>query len=99
MAANLAAVVAQSGRKVVLVDGDLRRPQVHRLFVTGNDRGLSSVLTGEASLQECVQRVELDRNVALLTRVARRRPIRPSCCRTSGCAWRSSRWQMRPTWW
>ena len=67
VAANLAAVVAQSGRKVVLVDGDLRRPQVHRLFVTGNDRGLSSVLTGEASLQECVQRIDLERNVALLS--------------------------------
>ena len=56
VAANLAAVVAQSGRRVVLVDGDLRRPQVHRLFVTGNDLGLSSVLTGEASLQQGVQR-------------------------------------------
>ncbi len=67
VAANLAATVAQAGRKVVLVDGDLRRPQVHRLFVTGNDLGLSSVLTGDASLQECVQRVDRDRNVALLT--------------------------------
>jgi receptor protein-tyrosine kinase len=67
VAANLAAVVAQSGRKVVLVDGDLRRPQVHRLFVTGNAFGLSSVLTGEAPLQQCVQRLDTDRNVALLT--------------------------------
>ena len=67
VAANLAAAVAQSGRKVVLVDGDLRRPQVHRLFVTGNDRGLSSVLTGEAPLQDCVQRIEPERNVALLS--------------------------------
>ena len=67
VAANLAAVVAQSGRKVLLVDGDLRRPQVHRLFVTGNERGLSSVLTGDAPLQQCVQRVDRDRNVALLT--------------------------------
>ena len=67
VAANLAAAAAQAGRKVVLVDGDLRRPQVHRLFVTGNDLGLSSVLTGEAPLQQCVQRVDPDRNVALLT--------------------------------
>jgi capsular exopolysaccharide synthesis family protein len=67
VAANLAAVVAQVGRRVVLVDGDLRRPQVHRLFVTGNDLGLSSLLTGEASLQQCVQRVDPDRNVALLS--------------------------------
>jgi capsular exopolysaccharide synthesis family protein len=67
VAANLAAAVAQLGRKVVLVDGDLRRPQVHRLFVTGNDRGLSTLLTGEAPLQRCVQRVDTHRNVALLT--------------------------------
>lgn len=67
VAANLAAVVAQAGRRVVLVDGDLRRPQVHRLFVTGNEVGLSSVLTGEAPLQQCVQRLDRDRNVALLT--------------------------------
>jgi capsular exopolysaccharide synthesis family protein len=67
VAANLAAVMAQAGRKVVLVDGDLRRPQVHRLFVTGNPRGLSSVLTGDSPLQDCVQHVDRDRNVALLT--------------------------------
>jgi capsular exopolysaccharide synthesis family protein len=67
VAANLAAVVAQSGRRVVLVDGDLRRPQAHRLFVTGNELGLSSVLTGEAPLQQCVQRVGSDGNVALLS--------------------------------
>ncbi len=67
VAANLAAAVAQSGRRVVLVDGDLRRPQAHRLFVTGNELGLSSVLTGEAPLQQCVQRVGSDGNVALLS--------------------------------
>jgi polysaccharide biosynthesis transport protein len=67
VAANLTATVAQSGRRVVLVDGDLRRPQVHRLFGIGNDVGLSSVVTGEASLQHSVHRLDLDRNVALLT--------------------------------
>jgi capsular exopolysaccharide synthesis family protein len=66
VAANLAAAAAQAGRKVVLVDGDLRRPQVHRLFGIGNDRGLSSVLTGEAPLGRCVQRLDRDRNLALL---------------------------------
>lgn len=67
VAANLAAVVALSGRKVVLVDGDLRRPQVHRLFDISNDRGLSSVVTREAPLQQCVQRLDRERNLALLT--------------------------------
>jgi polysaccharide biosynthesis transport protein len=67
VAANLAATVAQLGRRVVLVDGDLRRPQIHRLFVTGNQCGLSSVLTGEAPLQQGVQRLDRDHNIALLT--------------------------------
>lgn len=66
VAANLAAAVAQSGRKVVLVDADLRSPQVHRLFGIGNDQGLSSVLLGQAPLQPCVQRLDRERNVALL---------------------------------
>lgn len=67
VAANLAAAVAQSGRKVVLVDGELRRPQVHRLFGIGNDLGLSSVLTGAAPLQQCVQRLDRESNVMVLT--------------------------------
>jgi capsular exopolysaccharide synthesis family protein len=67
LSANLAAVVAQSGRRVVLVDGDLRSPQVHRMFGVGNDLGLSSVVTGGAPLRHCVQRLDVDRNVALLT--------------------------------
>jgi capsular exopolysaccharide synthesis family protein len=67
VAANVAATVAQSGRRVVLIDGDLRSPQVHRLFGLGNDVGLSSVVLGEASLRHCVQRLDVDRNVALLS--------------------------------
>jgi capsular exopolysaccharide synthesis family protein len=67
VAANVAATVAQSGRRVVLIDGDLRSPQVHRLFGIGNDVGLSSVVLGEASLRHCVQRLDVDRNVALLS--------------------------------
>jgi polysaccharide biosynthesis transport protein len=65
VAANLAATVARSGRRVVLVDGDLRSPQVYRLFGVGNDLGLSSVVTGEP-LRHCVQRLDVDRNLALL---------------------------------
>jgi polysaccharide biosynthesis transport protein len=67
VAANLAVTVARSGRTVVLVDGDLRNPRVHRLFGVGNDLGLSSVVAGDAPLRHCVQRLDVDRNVALLT--------------------------------
>jgi len=43
-AANLAVVMAQEGRAVVLVDADLRRPVLHRVFEIGNKSGLSNLL-------------------------------------------------------
>jgi capsular exopolysaccharide synthesis family protein len=44
--ANLAISLAQAGRKVLLVDCDLRRPNMHKLFGLANDKGLSDVLSG-----------------------------------------------------
>jgi capsular exopolysaccharide synthesis family protein len=52
IAANLALAVAQSGHRVVTVDGDLRRPTLHRIFDLPNDVGLSSVLKQETTLDE-----------------------------------------------
>ena len=46
-AANLATAVAQSGKRVLLIDGDLRRPTVHALFGTPQHVGLSEVLRHE----------------------------------------------------
>lgn len=54
-AANLALVIAQSGKKVLLVDADLRLPAVHRVFGLQTRVGLSSVLVREAELCEAVQ--------------------------------------------
>jgi capsular exopolysaccharide synthesis family protein len=45
-AINLAIVLAQSGRRVLLVDADLRRPRLHRVFGQANERGLSTILSG-----------------------------------------------------
>lgn len=53
-AANLAVVLAQAGQRVLLVGADLRRPSVHRHFGVSNRVGLSSVLSGQASLLEAV---------------------------------------------
>jgi capsular exopolysaccharide synthesis family protein len=44
MIANLAVIMAEGGRKVILVDGDLRRPELHEIFHLDNDRGLSDLL-------------------------------------------------------
>lgn len=45
--ANLAVAMAQSGKRVLLIDADLRRPSVHALFHLRGDVGLADVLGGE----------------------------------------------------
>lgn len=52
--ANLAVVYAQQGKKVLLIDADLRKPTIHYTFRLDNLRGLSNVLVGNTRLQEVV---------------------------------------------
>jgi len=54
--ANLAVVLAQSGKRVVLVDADLRRPSQHHIFDLDNRAGLSTILeNGDANLADILQ--------------------------------------------
>lgn len=50
--ANLAVVYAQQGKKVLLIDADLRKPTVHYTFRLDNLKGLSNILVNEARLEE-----------------------------------------------
>ena len=59
MVCNLAITLALAGKKVVVVDGDIRRPRVHEYFGLPNEAGLSSVLTDEKALIDVIQHVEL----------------------------------------
>lgn len=52
---NLAVTMAQSGKKVVLLDCDLRKPTIHRKLGVPNKNGLTTLLSKEKSLQECLQ--------------------------------------------
>jgi capsular exopolysaccharide synthesis family protein len=54
VSANMAITIAQAGYNVILVDTDLRRPSVHRLFRLDNSKGLTRLLTGTAP-EECIQ--------------------------------------------
>jgi capsular exopolysaccharide synthesis family protein len=54
LAANLAASLAQSSKRVLLVDADLHRPHLHALFGVPGDAGLTSVIVGECGLAEAV---------------------------------------------
>ncbi|MEX1239957.1 MAG: polysaccharide biosynthesis tyrosine autokinase [Cyclobacteriaceae bacterium] len=49
---NLAVAMAQSGRKTILIDADLRRPRVAATFNLNNEKGLSNYLIGSCSLAE-----------------------------------------------
>ena len=52
VAANLAASLANAGRRVLLVDANLRRPSLHRVFPQIGQRGMTNVLIGEARWEE-----------------------------------------------
>ena len=57
--ANLAVTIALSGRRVTVVDCDLRRPRVHEFFGVSNEVGFTSVLLGDQPLSSALQRVVL----------------------------------------
>ena len=66
-AANLAVVFAQAGRRVLLVDADLRKPGVHLIFDLTNTHGLTTLLRNEhVDLGAIVQATEQD-NLRVLT--------------------------------
>jgi len=56
-ACNLAVTLALSGKRVVIVDGDLRRPKIHEYFGLSNAVGLSTVASGDAKLQDALLEV------------------------------------------
>ena len=65
-AGNLAVVMAQGGSQVLLVDLDLRRPNVHRLFGISNRVGLTNLLVEDRSLESVVQKDSVG-NLDILT--------------------------------
>ena len=65
-AANLAIAMALDGKKVILVDADLRRPTVHEKFGVRNTPGLTNVLVGAMSIDLALQQTEVE-NLKLMT--------------------------------
>ncbi len=55
MAVNLAAALAQTGRRVVVIDCDLRRPRVHKAIGSTQSPGVTNFLAGNADLDEVVR--------------------------------------------
>ncbi len=56
---NLACAFAQNGQRVIIVDSDLRRPSLQRLFKVSNAVGLTNYLLRQNSLEEVIQTTSL----------------------------------------
>jgi capsular exopolysaccharide synthesis family protein len=66
-AANLAIVIAQTGKKVILIDADLRRPVQHKIFNLSNNMGLTtSILDNQTPVTTHLQETKVN-NLQLLT--------------------------------
>ncbi len=59
---NLAVTLALAGKKVVVVDADLRDPQVHKAFSMPNETGLTTVIQGTLSLATAVRPFDLEKS-------------------------------------
>ncbi|CAI3346150.1 CpsD/CapB family tyrosine-protein kinase [Enterococcus cecorum] len=64
--ANLAVVFAQAGRRVLLVDADMRKATLHKTFGLSNEVGLSNLVSGQQSASSVIQPSGVD-NLSVMT--------------------------------
>ena len=65
-ASNLACILSQGDARVVLIDADLRRPNVHHRFGLTGKLGLTTVLAGTSRLEEALQHIPEVPNLDIL---------------------------------
>ena len=65
--ANLAITFSQMGSRTLLIDADLRRPMLHKLFQMEQQPGLTNVLIGQKTVQESITELNDVPNLSLLT--------------------------------
>ncbi len=66
IASNLACGLALNGRRILLVDANFRRPELHKLFDLTNDKGFSDVLNSIELFEQCVRDTQIP-NLTVLT--------------------------------
>ena len=59
-AANVGIVFAQEGKKVLLIDSDMRKPSMHYTFQTTNSPGLSNILSKQWSVADVIQKTFIE---------------------------------------
>lgn len=69
VSANLTVALSQIGRRVLLIDGDMRKGHLHKYFRVPADNGLSSYLSGQSTLENVTHKTALD-NVDFIARGA-----------------------------
>lgn len=64
---NMAVAMAQSGLRTVIIDGDMRRPRMHKVFgVENGEHGTSSLILGTSTLEEAVRETEVE-NLSMIS--------------------------------
>lgn len=64
VAGNLAIILGESGKKVILIDADLRKPSLHKKFKVSNGLGLTDCLIGKCKLTDVLKKI--DDNVLII---------------------------------
>ncbi len=59
VALNLAGILAVSGKKVIIIDMDLRKPRIHIGFESDNDKGMSTILSEQNVLEDCIKHTNI----------------------------------------
>ncbi|GAA6131554.1 polysaccharide biosynthesis tyrosine autokinase [Halopseudomonas sabulinigri] len=67
VSANLAAIMAQAGQKVLLIDADMRKGYIHKMFRQAPENGLSELLSTRITSADAIYKTELD-NLHLIPR-------------------------------
>ena len=65
--ANLAVTIAQTNKKVLLIDCDLRKPNIHKLLNIDNTVGLSNIITENLEYKEAIQSTHYHKKLSIIT--------------------------------
>ena len=60
VAINLSGILAMRGKRVIIIDLDLRKPKIHHSLAVENEEGMSRVLSGNANILDVIKKTEID---------------------------------------